>query len=454
MVKVRLLSILLVLASANAHANVVGIDSQNFNPTSNGLDFVTVQSSETLEPGILNMGLFFNYAINTLPNYQNTTTQNRYSPQDELVSMDLSFGLGLMKDWDIGLTVPQVLMQNVDESSTVFRGQFQTLGVTEIRANTKYRFFGDANGGLATILSVNYFMIEDFPFTGRDPGPTFNLELAYDFTIGKVNLGTNIGYRFRNPGDRIDPTIPVEPSPDEFLFSFAGSYLISSIDTKVIAEIFSSLPTKQTQFSTDRELSSAEGLVGLKWDVSHSVALHVGGGTELYHGSASPDWRVYTGINWAVGPLFGKQYESYQPEALTAQNKPTVAFIDDVNFAQVPGAQETFIAKDVLFEFNSDKINESFKETLGKLATYLTKGDGFKTLQVVGHTDSVGSHAYNDDLSMRRAQSVVAYLKQIMPETEHAKLSADGRGEREPIADNGNFQGRALNRRVEFNIQR
>ncbi len=424
-------------------ANVVGIDAQNFNPTSNGLDFVTVQSSETLEPGIINLGLFFNYAVNTLPNYENVSTQSREEPRDQLVSMDFSVGLGLMKNWDIGFTVPQVLSQTVDESQNVNRGFFENTGVTEYRFNSKYRFFGDSTGGLATIVSVNYFVLENYPFTGIDPGPTFNLELAYDFTWGALNLGANIGYRFRNPGEPV-PNVPVEPYPDQFIFSFAGSYLVSSISTKIIAEVFSSIPTEEVQFTSDRELSSAELLVGLKWDVSNSMALHVGGGTELYQGAASPDWRAYTGINWTIGPLFGKQYET----------EPEVMFIEDIDFNAMPEGNESFIAKDVLFEFNSDRVTTDFRATLQKLAAYLLKGEGFQSLVITGHTDSIGSDAYNDKLSLRRAESVRRVLVQELPQSEHLKIQAQGRGERQPIADNGNYQGRALNRRVEFNVVR
>ncbi len=443
MIKNSTLLVLLCFFTSLAHANVVGIDAQNFNPTSNGLDFVTVQSSETLEPGIMNLGLFFNYAINTLPNYENTTTQTRDIPKDELVSMDVSIGLGLTKNWDIGFTVPQVLWQDVDETSTVFRGQFENTGVTEYRLNSKYRFFGDSRGGLATILSMNWFVLENYPFTGSDPGPTFNIELAYDFTLGDFNLGTNIGFRLRDQGTPI-AGIPVEPYPNEFLFSFAGSYLVSSINTKIIAEIFSSLPTETVQFTSDRELSSAEFLVGAKWNVSDSVAVHLGGGTELYQGAASPDWRVYTGVNWAIGPFFGKQYEA----------EPSIAFIDDMDFNLNPDGSESFIAKDVLFEFNSSRVTSDFRATLKKLALYLLKGDGFQTLVITGHTDSIGSIAYNDKLSLKRAQSVRQELINVLPVDERQKVRAIGLGEREPIADNGNYQGRALNRRVEFDIVR
>lgn len=439
----KLLSFLFVLLFSNQSlANVVGVDTQNFNPTSNGIDFVTVQSSETLEPGIMNFGLFFNYAINTLPNYQNTTTQTRDEPTDQLLSMDLSFGLGLMKNWDIGISFPQVLMQNVDETSTVFRGQFENTGMTEIRLNTKYRFFGDSKGGLATILSMNYYMIENFPFTGTDPGPTINVEMAYDFTVGEVNIGTNVGYRFRNPGDRI-PGIPVEPSPDEVILSVASSYLVSRIDTKFIAEVFGSIPTEEVQFQSDRDLSSAEFLFGAKWDVTRDVAMHLGAGTELYQGSASPDWRVYTGINWTIGPFFGKQYEG----------NPSLTFLDGFDFSRKPEKKEVFISN-VHFDFNKSNVSQDFKQTLGQLVEYLNKDGGFKTLDIVGHTDSVGSQSYNETLSVKRALSVRREIVALMPEDQHMKIKAIGKGELEPIADNGNYQGRALNRRVEFIINR
>jgi hypothetical protein len=59
----------------SALANVIGTDLQNFNSTTNGLDFVTVQSSKTLDPGVLNLGLFFNYGVNTLPYFEGTAGQ-------------------------------------------------------------------------------------------------------------------------------------------------------------------------------------------------------------------------------------------------------------------------------------------------------------------------------------------------------------------------------------------
>lgn len=66
----RVLLSLFLLADFSASANMIGSDAQNFSPTQDGLDFVTVHSSETLDPGILNLGFFVNYAQNTFPAYE------------------------------------------------------------------------------------------------------------------------------------------------------------------------------------------------------------------------------------------------------------------------------------------------------------------------------------------------------------------------------------------------
>jgi hypothetical protein len=82
---------LLPFFSQKAGANVVGTDAQNFNPTTSGLDFVTVQSSETLLPGVMNFGIYVNHAWDALPRFRN---QKDYD--DQLLGLDLNFGIGLV----------------------------------------------------------------------------------------------------------------------------------------------------------------------------------------------------------------------------------------------------------------------------------------------------------------------------------------------------------------------
>jgi outer membrane protein OmpA-like peptidoglycan-associated protein len=103
----------------------------------------------------------------------------------------------------------------------------------------------------------------------------------------------------------------------------------------------------------------------------------------------------------------------------------------------------------VTFAFDRAEIDSSFYEVLNSVALVLQKYD--KTVvEVAGHTDSVGSEAYNQTLSEQRAQSVTSYLKgqQIDPR----RLIVIGYGENRPIADNATPEGRALNRRVELTL--
>lgn len=450
---------MILLSPCLSQANVIGVDTQNFNPTTSGLDFVTVHSSKTLSPGVMNFGLFFNYAVNTLPNYEDSTTSGRFEPKDSLSSMDLNMGFGIMNNWDVGISLPQVLSQSVDETSTTFRGQFEQNGLTEIRLNSKYRVWDALSQGLAVIGSVNFFMIEDFPFTGTNPGPTYNLEVAYDNTINQFTWGVNLGYRIRNPGDPV-AGIPVQPFGNQYLASVAGSYYFTDWDFKLIGEIYGALPAEEVAFTSDRDQSVAELLIGTKWDMIYDIAAHFGMGTEIIHGTASPDWRVYAGINWALGPLFSSgeapPASDYIVDELPDEAPSDITYIDEPSAfaAETPTTDEKFMAKNILFEFNGTTVRQDFHPYLQKMADYLLKGSGFTELVVVGHTDSVGGNAYNLNLSQKRAQSVSNVIKGYLPPEHREKIRAEGAGEESPIASNRNYQGRALNRRVEFFVKR
>lgn len=429
----------LLLKGLQAEANVVGADTQNFNPTTDGLDFVTVHSSKTLPKGFFNLGLFLNYAVNSLPNYEDTSSASRTNFSDTLLSADMNLGVGLSERWSAGFSLPYLVSQSVQSTST-FRGEFVRNGITEFRANTKYRVWDGEGQGLAAVASVNFNQIQDNPFTGSNAGPTLNLEGVYDWSSGPWTYGVNAGYRMRNPGAKV-AGVPVDPLRNQMIASFATSYWWEEHDLKIIGEIFSSFPTEKSNFASDRSLSSAEALIGVKGDFNRNLAWHAGGGTEIFNGTASPDWRVYTGLNYAFGPMFGdrKDIERSPPTEKDA-------------FEDTPTPQEVFIAREVLFRFNSDEIDPQFREMLKRLASYLTKPPVFKKLVIEGHTDSVGSAEYNIELSQKRAEKTRAVLIEVGLPAD--RVEAIGIGEARPIASNANFQGRAMNRRVEFRVTR
>lgn len=108
------------------------------------------------------------------------------------------------------------------------------------------------------------------------------------------------------------------------------------------------------------------------------------------------------------------------------------------------------ISNEVSFDFDSAAIKPTFRPSLDKVADVLQRYP--KTVvHVVGHTDSTGSESYNQQLSERRAESVVDYFTR--QGVSQSRLVAMGRGETEPRATNDTEAGRQLNRRVEIIVK-
>ena len=105
------------------------------------------------------------------------------------------------------------------------------------------------------------------------------------------------------------------------------------------------------------------------------------------------------------------------------------------------------IPNDVSFDTGSASIRPAMRNVLDPFAGEL-RGDRNSRISIIGHTDSTGSDAINNPLSVQRAESVRDYLVTRGVPSEHVQTA--GRGEREPVADNATDAGRARNRRVEI----
>jgi len=102
------------------------------------------------------------------------------------------------------------------------------------------------------------------------------------------------------------------------------------------------------------------------------------------------------------------------------------------------------------FDTNSANIKSGFHTTMDKLAEVMVRY-GKTTLTIVGHTDDVGSNAYNQSLSERRALSVAEYLES--KRVDSMRLATAGKGETQPRSSNNTEAGRQENRRVEIYVE-
>ena len=106
-------------------------------------------------------------------------------------------------------------------------------------------------------------------------------------------------------------------------------------------------------------------------------------------------------------------------------------------------------AADAFFDFDKSVLKPEGKAKLDDLVGKV-KDINLEVIIAVGHTDSVGTDAYNQRLSVRRAEAVKAYL--VSKGIEKNRVYTEGKGEKQPVADNKTSEGRAKNRRVEIEV--
>jgi outer membrane protein OmpA-like peptidoglycan-associated protein len=147
-------------------------------------------------------------------------------------------------------------------------------------------------------------------------------------------------------------------------------------------------------------------------------------------------------VGTATGAIVGAMMDKQEKE---------LRQIEGVNVQRV-GQDElkVTVKNEVLFDFNSAGLRSASRDSLREMAGVFEKYPD-TTIRVEGHTDSVGSNAYNERLSERRATSVGNYLESLG--VRSSRIDAVGFGESQPRATNSTANGRQLNRRVEIHIK-
>jgi OOP family OmpA-OmpF porin len=117
--------------------------------------------------------------------------------------------------------------------------------------------------------------------------------------------------------------------------------------------------------------------------------------------------------------------------------------------APVPTSEKVTFAADAFFDFDKATLKPEGRAKLDDLVSKMG-GINLEVIIAVGHTDSVGSDVYNQKLSVKRAEAVKGYL--VSKGVEKNRVYTEGKGEKQPVADNKTAEGRAKNRRVEIEV--
>lgn len=171
------------------------------------------------------------------------------------------------------------------------------------------------------------------------------------------------------------------------------------------------------------------------WQNGTSELVWKNGTNELCWRDAN--WTPATAAEGCDGALV-KQVAAPAPAVVAPPAAPQPAVASKVTYSA-----------DAFFDFDKSVLKPAGKEKLDDL-TGKIKDINLEVIIAVGHTDSVGSDAYNQKLSVRRAEAVKAYL--VSKGIEKSRVYTEGKGEKQPVADNKTAAGRAQNRRVEIEV--
>ena len=177
------------------------------------------------------------------------------------------------------------------------------------------------------------------------------------------------------------------------------------------------------------------------------IGAAIGAAAGLLSGDSAVERRQHAMVGAGIGALAGGSIGAYQDRQEAELRRETAG--TGVAVSREGDVIKLNLPDGVTFGFNQANLQPQFYPALNNIAGTLRQYNQ-TIIEISGHTDSIGSDAYNQTLSERRAQAVADYL--AAQGVQRERMEVVGMGKRYPIASNDTEQGRAMNRRVEIRI--
>ena len=286
-------------------------------------------------------------------------------------------------------------------------------------------------------------------------GKQLNRYLAVE--AGYYNLG-----KFGFDAVTTDGTLGGEAGFRGFNVDLVGQFPLSQ-RFSVIGRAGAAYTTARTNFSGNRlnavtaphaRESKLGPKLGLGMEYKFSEALAMRAEVERYRvndavGNRGDIDMATVGLVWKFGRPAAALVVAPAPAPAPMVEAPAPAPAPSPAPAPVPVSEKATFNAEALFDFDKAIVKPAGQAALDELLMKL-QGMNTEVMVTVGHTDSIGSDAYNQKLSQRRAEAVKAYL--VSKGVDASRVYTEGKGESQPVADNKTAEGRAKNRRVTVEV--
>lgn len=447
-----------VLATAPVASFAAGYNGQLFHPSHDGSGVFTSWGGEPLPMWETHVGIFVDHARH--PVVLKTGDDDfamlvRASTQTELGAM-----IGLPLDVEVGAALPFTSQDVVNPLGADGQNGVNPTGIGDARFIGKWAAFRSTNRyvpQLAFVAEVTAPTGDEESWRGAGVAEP-SLMAAGQQNIGPVSLIANLGYKLHPAPKEKVWGVQVK---DEVLYKLGAIVNTGLYGVDVLAEI-------NGANSTVGGVNPLEAGLGVRRSVWGGVSALAGVNRGVTDSLGTPRWRYFAGAQWEWGrkslrsvsntpaPIIAAPAPTPVPKGLALAPTPIPTAKPVATPAPAPVARVTQtnieINQTIHFKKNSAVIEDSSFAILDLVVLQLKAHPEIVKLSIEGHTDSTGNALFNLYLSKVRANSVRSYMTN--KGVEPGRLSTSGWGHEKPMADNRTHEGRSLNRRVEFKIEK
>lgn len=348
-----------------------------------------------------------------------------------LVTFDFGVAYSFSDRIALGLGLPVHVGNNV-QSLTNFNTE-SPMSFGDMMLSGLYKFMdGDDNRagiGLSLVPFLTFPTGQSGNFVG-DASATGGFLLASDVDLNGHYLGLNLGTRFRKEENMLNLRVA-----QEFLYTLGYSHaIIEAQEFDGFAEVAGS--TVMNDFFQKANSSPVEIKAGVSkvFMPDNPITVKLTNGIGIGNGYGNPDYRLVLGVS----------YDHLLPRTKIIEKTVTIERVQKVE-------QQL---KDLTIYYPTDgaQVDPFYDQKIAGIADVMTGNPDMGPLYIVGHTDDVGSDAYNLRLSEKRAKQ--AFESIVGHGLDAQKIVWFGVGEADHAAPNVNDDNRALNRRTVFTFQR